>query len=63
MESDKIEEEVKQTLKEQYNQLNPAELKRHIDKFQSKLGRLYLKEQREKAKDKLPDTQNSYDLK
>ena len=63
IESDKIEEKTKQQLKEQHDHLNPAELKRRIDKLQSKLYRLYLKEQRERAKDVLPDTQNSYDFK
>ena len=63
IESDKVEEKTKQKLKEQYDHLNPAELKRRIDKLQSKLYRLYLKEQRERAKDVLPDTQNSYDFK
>ncbi len=56
MESDKIEEKIKQKLKEQYDHLNPAELKRKIDRLQSKFYRLYLKEQREKAKDELPNT-------
>ena len=62
MESDKVEEKTKQQLKEQYAHLNPAELKRRIDRLQSKLYRLYLKKQREKAKDKLPHAQNSYDF-
>ena len=44
-----IEEEVKQQLKEQYEKLNPAELKRRIDRLQEKLGKLYLKKQRENA--------------
>jgi hypothetical protein len=62
MESDKVEEKTKQQLKEQYDHLNPAELKRKIDKLQSKLYRLYLKEQQKNAKDKLPHAQNSYDF-
>ena len=61
-ESDKIEEKTKQQLKEQYEKLNPAELKRRIDKLQKELSMLYLKEQREKAKDKLPNTNSSYDF-
>ncbi len=44
-----VEEEVKQQLKEQYEKLNPAELKRRIDRLQEKLGKLYLKKQRENA--------------
>jgi hypothetical protein len=62
MESDKVEEKTKQQLKEQYDHLNPAELKRKIDKLQSKLYRLYLKGQQKNAKDKLPHAQNSYDF-
>ena len=49
IESDKVEEKTKQQLKKQYDHLNPAELKRKVDRLQSKLYRLYLKEQRENA--------------
>ena len=63
MESDKIEEKIKQQLKEQYDYLNPAELKRNVDRLQSKLYRLYLKKQKEKTKYKLLNTQISYDFK
>ncbi len=44
-----IEEEVKQELKERYDRLNPAELKRRIDRLQEKLGKLYLEKQKENA--------------
>ena len=49
MESDKVEEKTKQQLKEQYENLNPAELKRRIDKLQKELSILYSKKQRETA--------------
>lgn len=62
-----IEEEVKQQLKEQYEKLNPAELKRRIDRLQEKLGKLHLKKQRENAItdriSRISNTQNETDLK
>jgi hypothetical protein len=63
IESNKVEEEIKQTLKDQYEKLNPAELKRDIDKLQKELSRLYLKEQRNNTKDEVPNTQNRSSLK
>jgi len=67
MESDKVEKKTKQQLKEQYENLNPAELKRRIDKLQEKLSKLYLKRQRENAItdriSRISNTQNELTLK
>jgi len=66
MESDKVEKKTKQQLKEQYENLNPAELKRRIDKLQEKLSKLYLKRQRENAItdriSRISNTQNETDF-
>ena len=54
MESDKVSEEVKEHLKEQYDKLNPIELKRKIDKLQNRLHRIYKRKEKErKQKEKL----------
>ncbi|HQL67089.1 MAG TPA: hypothetical protein PL104_03265, partial [Caldisericia bacterium] len=46
-----------------HDHLNPAELKRKIDRFQKELGRLYLEKQRNNTKDELSNTHNRSYLK
>lgn len=48
MESDKIPWKIKEKLTEEYNELNPALLKRKLDKLQRKLSKAYDIKQREK---------------
>jgi len=48
MESDKIPWKIKEKLTEEYNKLNPALLKRKLDKLQRKLSKAYDTKQREK---------------
>ncbi len=43
-----VPEEIKEKLREEYNELNPALLKKKLDKLQRKLSKAYDIEQREK---------------
>ena len=45
IESNKIPWKIKEKLTEEYNRLNPTELKRKLDKIQKKLSKVYDKKQ------------------